>query len=102
MSTHPIDELLERYIYAKRQRDGWDVELKDLSQRLEQLHGAGEVPSKISHRGWAFRRSEGRDIWAYDEDVKLAVKSLQTQAQKEGRATHKLGSPFWTCSSPKQ
>lgn len=37
--------------------------------------------------GWVLR-SRSRTTWDYPPEVRDAVKSLQTQAQKDGRAEH--------------
>lgn len=69
---------------------------KQLREELLKLHQKGKVPTKFEANGFNFNLSPGRKTWEYPEALKDRIKRMQAYAQKQGTATEKIGSPFWT------
>jgi len=69
---------------------------KQLREELSKLHAKGKVPTKFEANGFNFCLNPGRTTWEYPDALKDRIKRMQAYAQKQGTATQKVGSPFWT------
>ena len=86
LATLPPDQLLERRVEVtkkiktlEQERQAIDGELQDAFSDAELRHGV------LAPGGWVLKQ-RSRTCWDYCSEVRDAIKGIQQQAQREGRA----------------
>ena len=80
------DELLERRVEISRQLKTLEQERQAIDAELLEVFSDTELRFGVRAPGGWVLRSRSRTSWEYAPDIRDAIKGLQKQAQRDGRA----------------
>ena len=80
------DELLERRVEVTRQLKTLEQERQVIDAELLEVFSDPELRCGVRAPGGWVLRQRSRTSWDYDPDIRDAIKGLQQQAQRDGRA----------------
>ncbi len=80
------EELLERRVEISGQLKTLDQERQAIDAELLEVFSEPELRFGVRAPGGWVLRSRSRTSWEYDPEVRDAIKGLQGQAQRDGRA----------------
>ena len=80
------DELLERRVEVTRQLKTLEQERQVIDAELLEVFSDPELRHGISASGGWMLKQRSRTSWDYAPEVRDAIKGLQQQAQRDGRA----------------
>jgi hypothetical protein len=80
------DELLERRVEVTRQLKTLEQERQVIDAELLEVFSDPELHHGISASGGWLLKQRSRTSWDYAPEVRDAIKGLQQQAQRDGRA----------------
>jgi len=80
------DELLERRVEISRQLKTLEQERQAIDAELLEVFSDPELRFGVRAPGGWVLRQRSRTSWDYDPDIRDAIKGLQQQAQRDGRA----------------
>jgi len=80
------DELLQRRVEVTRQLKTLEQERQAIDAELLEVFSDPELRFGVRAPGGWVLRQRSRTSWDYDPDIRDAIKGLQQQAQRDGRA----------------
>jgi len=80
------DELLQRRVEVTRQLKTLEQERQAIDAELLEVFSDPELRVGVRAAGGWVLRSRSRTSWDYDPEIRDAIKGLQQQAQRNGRA----------------
>jgi hypothetical protein len=95
-----VDDLLDHIASVTANIRTLEAELADAKATLTEFFASGMVDESFQHNDWSFVYTKGRTTYAYSDEAKRAIKTLQDSDKALGRATQKQGASFWTVKPP--
>ena len=102
--TSNPEQLLAYVIALKGQLKPLESDLSDSLDQLNVLIENGEVDASFEFEDWSFNWSPGRTTFVYPAEIleiEAEVKTAKKKAVADGKATTKIGAPYWTIKSPR-
>jgi hypothetical protein len=86
LGSLPPDQLLQRRVEITGQLKTLEQERKVIDAELLEIFSDPELRHGISAPGGWVLKQRSRTSWDYAPEIRQAIKSLQQQAQRDGRA----------------
>jgi hypothetical protein len=80
------DELLCRRVEISGKIKSLEEERQQIDAELQSIYSDNELRHGIRANGGWLLSQRSRTSWSYTSDVRAAIKSIQKQAQRDGRA----------------
>ena len=80
------DQLLQRRVEISRHLKTLEQERQAIDAALREVFSDAELRFGVRASGGWVLRSRSRTSWDYDPEIRDAIKGLQQQAQRDGRA----------------